>query len=758
MEVALASVPSLSPWGPGRRALVGSLVGLCIGGLLLLARSTSAVDTLELRLVDVRTRAFVGDREPDPRIVLAVILDDDHRRLSWSDLAPNEPWPWSLWMHELALRALAAAKVRAVAFDLLLLERGRAPEDVVLPPEKEGQGFLQVLFAEAEQGGQLGAAFASQGRVALAYQLNRDPSTHASPARVEAAEERLCPAMPFEPATGLSRPHADLPMNRPARGAALLAFANVQEDADGVVRRAVPCGWWGERPTVSLPFATALLAADGARAVTGREVRFGDAVQRLDEDGCFFASFRGPARQAYREVSPADLVQWGYWLSEAGARPLPDWPERDRAAFRALEGAIVVYGVNVAGNEDLVTSPISGRLLGPEYQATLVDNLLHGDGRVRVPASVNRLLLLALCALCGAAGSAMRGRWLPNLPPLLLLAGLGLLSWTTFAAGHVVDVLTPAAGLVLTWGGSSVLRLATEGRRNRWLEGTFGRYVSPEIVEALKQDPTLLDLGGRRRDLTVQFSDVAGFTRISESLEPERVVHLLNRYLTTQSEQVMATGGVIDKYIGDAVMAFWGDPIEMPDHALRAVRAALRCLAALPALRPLVEELGLSAFDIRIGLNSGPCVVGNMGSEDRFSYTCMGDTVNLASRLEGANKAFGTRLLVGPLTYLQVKEQVVGKRLADLVVVGKSTPVRVYEVLSLREDADEDTRAHAEAFRQAHEALRRGDLDAAGAGLEEAARRRPGDGPTGWLSALRARMLAGAAPSPWDGTLTLSEK
>jgi adenylate cyclase len=282
--------------------------------------------------------------------------------------------------------------------------------------------------------------------------------------------------------------------------------------------------------------------------------------------------------------------------------------------------------------------------------------------------------------------------------------------------------------------------------------------VSPEVVEALKKDPTLLALGGRRRELTILFSDIAGFTRISETLHPEQTVQLLNRYLTTQSREVMAGAGVIDKFVGDAVMAFWGDPLETEDHALRAVKAALRCLAALPSLDPLLRELGLDGFNIRMGLNSGPAIVGNMGSEDRFDYTAMGDNVNLASRLEGANKAFGSRLLIGPVTYLLVKDHVVAKRLADLVVVGRSTPVRVYEVLSLREDAAEDTKAHAAAFGKAHEALRTGDMPAAWEHLAEAEARRPGDGPTAWLRALAGRIRKGEASTPWDGTWRLTEK
>ena len=751
-----AAVPSLKPWGPWRRAVYGALIGLVLAGLLLLLRGTTLMETLELRLVDVRTRAFVGDRPADPRIVIALIDEREHSRVIKTNAGSGERWPWSPQSHSYVMKALAHVGVRAVVVDIFHLERGRSLQDLTLTEEERTQEWVSGLTGEAEMGAQLGQDYAALGRVALAYQLESAPTPNEQPARIAVAEPRLFPAgVPFHARGGLRGDHAQWPLSGPAVGATLLGYANVESSADGVFRRISPAGRWRGKPIVSLALAGALLAVDGPREVGGRFVRLGDAEQRLDADGGVFLNFRAGPGAAYPRVSVADLFKWGVDLAD-GAQAT--WTGADRAAQAVFKDKIVVYGVSLSGAEDIATTPLAGAHLGPEVQATFLDNLLHGDGRVRVGRGLDVAILLVLCLLAGALGSMLKGRYLPHAPAVLLLAGLVACAWLLFAQGRVIDLVTPGLGLLLTWGFAGVLRLVTEGRRNKWLEGTFGRYVSPEVVDALKKDPTLLALGGRRRELTILFSDVAGFTHISETYPPDQVVRLLNRYLTTQSQEVMSAAGVIDKFVGDAVMAFWGDPLETEDHALRAVKAALRCLAVLPTLDPVLRELGLDAFQIRIGLNSGPATVGNMGSEDRFAYTAMGDNVNLASRLEGANKVFASRLLIGPVTYLMVKDHVVAKRLADLVVVGRSTPVRVYEVLSLKEDASEDTVAHAAAFGEAHAALRKGDLPTAWEALGRAEALRPGDGPTEWLRTLAGRLRKGDISTPWDGTWRLTEK
>jgi adenylate cyclase len=310
----------------------------------------------------------------------------------------------------------------------------------------------------------------------------------------------------------------------------------------------------------------------------------------------------------------------------------------------------------------------------------------------------------------------------------------------------------------VTVAAAASLKALTEGRRNRWLEGTFGKYLSPSVIEALKRDPSLIQLGGRRVEVSVLFSDVRGFTGISERLRPDDLVRLLNRYLTRQSAETLGEDGVIDKFFGDGVMAFFGDPIPHADHAKRACRAAVRSSRATADLESLTRELGVPEIVNRIGVNSGPALVGNMGSEARFDYTAMGDTVNLASRLESANKFFGSRILVGEATWDLAKDILVGKPIGRLVVMGRAEPVGVHEVVGLAGEAPEDLVRHARAFAEAHDAARSDDLETARARLAEAERLRPGDGPCAWLGRLLDDLEAGRRPRPWDGVVVLDAK
>jgi adenylate cyclase len=256
----------------------------------------------------------------------------------------------------------------------------------------------------------------------------------------------------------------------------------------------------------------------------------------------------------------------------------------------------------------------------------------------------------------------------------------------------------------------------------------------------------------------VLFSDVKSFTSISEKLSPANLVLLLNDYLTRQSEQILEREGVVDKFIGDAVMAFFGDPVPVPDHALRACRAAVRCREVLVETEPLAERLGVPALKNRIGINSGLATVGNMGSAKRFNYTAMGDTVNFASRLESANKAFGSAILVGPLTYEQAKASIVARPIARVVVVGQREPMAVYELLGMAGETDEATVALANAYSAAHAAVLADDLDEARRRLLDAVALRPADGPSIWLSRLVDELGAGRRPRPWDGVFVLDEK
>jgi len=737
----MASTPRLTRATARRRLAVCLGLGLLVALLLLGLRHTGLFASLELPLVDLRTRFFADERSPDPRIVLVQIgerdVDDVNRQL-------GVRWPWPLEYDAHLVRVLHEAGARALMVDILHLDRGAGPDDV---PGSEALPDAARQLRQIEAGGadEYGAALKAFGRAAVAFELSDDPR-YDIPARRGVAEQRLGgDAWMFHAAT-VVRSGAELPVRRVAEGAARLGFSNTPTDRDGIVRRPALQGLWGKRAVLSLPLATAALAVERGVSDDKSVLHVGDVSQRLPGPATFLVNFQ---RRAYARVAAGQILGWALRWEAEGTLPAE--------ARTALQGKIVVFGVNLAGLKDVVASPLGGTMDGPVYQATVLDNLLHGDGRVVAPAGTNARWLFVLALLVGLVGGVRLGRGLAHLVPLVIMALFTWLVFARFRAGVSLDLFTPLFAVLLTWGSTTAWRALTAGRRNRWLEGTFGRYMAPSIIAALKRDPRLLELGGRKRTVAVLFSDVAGFTGLSARLQPDQVVHLLNRYLTGHCKAVIDAGGVVDKFEGDAVMAFFGDPVPQPDHALRACRAALRVQRDLPRLQPLLDELGVPEFAVRIGVNTGEAVVGNMGSAQRFDYTCMGDTVNVASRLEGAGKAFGAHILVGASTARAVAEDLVCRSLGDVVVVGREEPVAVYELLAERADAPADLLAHVAAFDAALAAAREGDLTAARKALAEAARLRADDGPTVWFAGVLGD-LEREVPGAWNGVTVLGAK
>ena len=756
--------PNLQPPSRRRMAIVGAAIGLAVAGLLTLLRSTPALEGIEWRMIDARTRHFLGATSPDPRLVIASISDEDIGKMR----ASGYEWPWPLDLNSYAFRWMAHCGVAAVVVDVYQFDRGAG--------WGEWTAAHDLAKYEAEP---LAEQYREVRRTTLAFELTSNRPRR-EPLRVDAAREKLRSLPPLPSRTDYVRPYAALPVVTLLRGAHSIGFANTETDGDGIARRALPLARVlhldpggsaaperkGASPgpdapasdddivVPSLPLAAAMNLGMPVR-VTPDSIDVGEASQRLSSDATFYVSFRSKS-DAYPRVSVSDLIGAGSALKDDPSYAGPP----GLAGKDALRGKIVMWGINVAGIKDVVPTPVSDVFPGPEFQVTVLDNLLHGDGRVPISRTGNAGLLVAIAGLLGAAGGAWPRRGvfvgLSALAVALVLVG----GYALFAAGTVVDLFTPLAGIVLTYAGVVAFRLMTEGRRNRWLETTFGQYLSPAVIEELKKDPSRLALGGRRTEVTVLFSDIKGFTSITEALKPRpgEFVKLMNVYLTGQSDPVLDEDGVIDKFIGDAVMAFFGDPLQIGDHALRACRAAIRSQEALAPIQPFVASLGLPPLVNRIGVNTGPAYLGNMGSEKRFSYTAMGDDVNLASRLEGANKAFGTHILVGPDTYAQAKDHIVAKPIARLRVVGKAEPVLVHELVALAGEADATTLRHVESYRLAHAAVLADDLDGAIGHLEAAEADAPGDGACAWLRSLVAELRRGDRPRPWDGVVVLESK
>lgn len=336
-----------------------------------------------------------------------------------------------------------------------------------------------------------------------------------------------------------------------------------------------------------------------------------------------------------------------------------------------------------AAHADMFSTPFLGRtkLLTPgvEIHATFVENALTGE--ILMPASVERQwlilgLVIALSLVCVM-------RWHLGWGALLYGGAAGALfayAYWLFAKQNIwLPLLTPVAGLVAVHVSMTLMSYLIERRRASSIKDAFSRYVSAQVVDQMVAHPERLRLGGERRELTLLFCDLEGFTSMSEKLSPEQVAHVINAYLTAMTRVILDTGGTVDKYIGDAIMAFWNAPLDDPEHAVHAVEAAIGMLEAMEGLQSrFLEEGAPGRLNIRIGLHTGPAIVGNMGSEERFDYSCLGDTVNLAARLEGVNKTYGTRILFSKATRDLLGERIQVRPIDRVRVKGKDEPVDIF--------------------------------------------------------------------------------
>ncbi|MEF3280468.1 MAG: adenylate/guanylate cyclase domain-containing protein [Elusimicrobiota bacterium] len=359
-----------------------------------------------------------------------------------------------------------------------------------------------------------------------------------------------------------------------------------------------------------------------------------------------------------------------------------------------LKGAIILVGSISQGTFDHFPTPASEHTPGIEVHALAIDNLLNNDYLLKTKFYIFFPIFLFYI-------------WLP-----VLLIKNNVLKLTLYDFAFLVIPLFLSVSLIkyrydfyfitylipnlISYTYVVAYKSIVEDKQKRWIKNTFSQYLSPEVVDILVSDPSKLKLGGEKKDMTIFFMDIAGFTSISEKLSPEEVTNLLNIYLSELSDVILAYKGVIDKYIGDCIMAFWNAPVDLKNHRTYAVKSAIKCLDKVRELNS--RNSGTSGINVRIGINSGDAVVGNMGSNKRFSYTVLGDTVNLASRLEGANKYFHTNVMVSDDVYKEAKEEIVFKYIGDILVVGKAQSVKVWEPYKEIKDMNDEDKEFIKNF------------------------------------------------------------
>jgi adenylate cyclase len=530
-----------------------------------------------------------------------------------------------------------------------------------------------------------------------------------------------------------------------ATHAAVLATVYGNPDPDGIYRRLRPFSLFDGHVVPSLGLG-ALLGSTPVQSLslTPQELSLTPALRPmpLDPSGCAILNFRGPS-QTHKTVNIAAVIESELALVE-GKKPLLD--------PLLFKDKYVFLGFTAPGLFDLRSSPIANVYPGVEIHATFLDNLLSGDFISQAPGWLTILMTILLACL-GAVGVRLgRHAWQTILIMVLFIPIPALLGFMAYAHGIWLAVIVQYIAIAPALVATLALNYLIEGKQKRFIKGAFKQYLSPLVIEELVQHPERLKLGGELRELSIFFSDVRGFTSISERLNPEELTALLNNYLTAMTDIIYRHGGTVDKYEGDAIIAFWNAPLTQSNHAQLAVHTALECQAKLAELNPSYKSQIGSELYQRIGLNSGPVVVGNMGSRQRFNYTFLGDAGNLAARLEGINKQFGTSLLISHNTRTQLDESIAVREIARVQVVGRKEPVRVFEPMLPTFAADHqkilDIFAHGLA--KYHE----GSLTDA---LELFASIESQDAPAE-AYVRRCRSLLAHPPADWTGVWVMTEK
>ncbi|MBI3557947.1 MAG: adenylate/guanylate cyclase domain-containing protein, partial [Deltaproteobacteria bacterium] len=473
-------------------------------------------------------------------------------------------------------------------------------------------------------------------------------------------------------------------------------FMNWDQDADGNFRRPQLLFVAGSSVVPSLPLRMAQAAVSPGDQppkvdFTPDEIRLslptnnGSLPIPVDQFGQAIANFHG-TNFMYPNLSMSDLlavdetVEYKTLVAETGAIKTVRTSKTE-----LLRDAIVLLGYTGAGSGDIRPRPLESLANGTENQATVLDNILAGELMTR-PILAHLWLFAggALLAglLFGWAVGRLNALWGAGLAAFVLFAGI-YLDQVIFFGWHRMIIFGELLGTqyLLQYISITLVKFTASEKEKRQIRSAFDKYVSPAIIDTMLKDPSKLRLGGEKRSLSVLFSDIRGFTSLSERLDVRALTTLLNEYLGAMTNILQANSGTLDKYIGDAVMGFWSAPLEIINHGTLAVKTAIEMLLKLEELNPEFERKYGVRLDIGIGINSGEASVGNFGSEKVFEYTVIGDNVNLASRLEGANKMYGTRIIVSGATFAMLEPGLYPAREIDTIKAkGKNQAVKIYEL------------------------------------------------------------------------------
>jgi adenylate cyclase len=711
----------LSSWKG--RVLAGAIIGTVAWFLVLSLHYGKFLEPYELKTYEHLCRLNATSLSAPGNIVLVVI---DQSSLE-SAKRQGINWPWPRQMYAPIVQFCGLSGARAVVIDILFTE-----------PSSYGMEDDQLLAQALKQ----------NGRAFLPLFLSRDERPQ------DPWEKRFLDhiALPLQDQSERSPSPSNSmvsPIQMLAENVTCLGNVAISPDSDGIYRRLPLVFFYRGRWIPSLGLAVFRhLSGNHPLVLTKDGLHMGGIRIPIDDQGNFLLSYYGGTTD-FPRFSAFNVIQSFQALQERGKPVYSPHVFRDK---------IVFVGLTAPGLLDLKPTPISSVNPGVAIHATLVANLLHKDFRVRISSTVVFALALGIALAMSITVMLIPILWRLSLITLAYAGSLLLFILLTFRLNIWVDGILMLASLGLSFAMSTAFSYATEGRQRHQIRQMFSHYMSEVLIQDLLKHPEKLRLGGERQILTVFFSDLVGFSSLSEKIAPEEVVTLLNRYLTAMTDIILANSGVIDKYEGDAIMAFWGAPLPQEDHATHACLAALDNQSRLAQLRQEFIQMGLPPIHARIGINTGEMIIGNLGSSQRFDFTVIGDSVNLASRLESACKEYGTRIMISEDTYHQARDRVETRELDLLGVQGKEVPVRIYELLSRKGELDETMQKVRDLFAEGLKFYRQQQWSEAVSYFKKILDLSSEDGPAKTFMR-RCEEFMQTPPSPsWDGVYRLTAK
>ena len=719
----------------------------------------SLLDTIELKTIDMRflTRQRIA---PGPEVVLAVIDE--------KTVAREGKWVWPRSKIATLVNKLSEAGARTIAFDIGFLEPDeqravRAIEKVESAARDMGAGnerlfrYLDTLKLESDNDRLLAEAIeGAEASVVLGYffQMNPQVLDHMTPEELDRHQKNIYGSAyktvryasqqaQYAPLIQAVAPQSNIPVISKATDYA--GYFNMYPDPDGVVRWMPGVLRFNDTlyAPLSLVAASAYLEEPLGLEVAEygvEEIRLGAFTVPTDEYGRILINYRGEEK-TFPHIPITDILN-------------------DNVDPDALLDKIVIVGATAVGIYDLRVTPFGTVFPGLEIHANIIDSLLQQDFMYQpawaaifdIMAIVFSgvflgFLLARVGALFGAAAGAS-----------LCVLYIVLCQYLFSSQGWVVNLVYPITAILMIYAAVTAYRYLVETRQKKFVKDAFSTYLAPSVVKNLLDSPEKLVLGGEKRVITAFFSDVQGFTSISERLSPEELVELLNEFLTEMTDIILRHEGTVDKFEGDAIIAFFGAPNELENQAEVACMACIDMQKRLAELRRKWRAENRPELKMRIGLCTGSAVVGNMGSRNRMDYTMMGDTVNTAARLEGVNKVYGTYTMISEATFQAAGDWIRAREIDAINVVGKAEPVKVYELIGYPSDVSDEIKQAVEHYGLGLAAYRGRKWDRAAALFKKVLAVNPDDGPSKTMIERCRRFKADPPAENWNGAYTMTTK